>query len=66
VARAELLHNGDAPGQLTVRVRNPSTSTTSSAPTHVLVSSRTFSGGEDLCYTLQALGRAELIGETTA
>ena len=32
---------------------------------YVLVSSRTFSGGEDLCYTLQALGRAELIGETT-
>ena len=27
--------------------------------------SRTFSGGEDFCYTLQALGRAELIGETT-
>jgi hypothetical protein len=34
-------------------------------PVYVLVSSRTFSGGEDLCYTLQALGRAELIGETT-
>ena len=34
-------------------------------PVYVLVSSRTFSGGEDFCYTLQALGRAELIGETT-
>jgi hypothetical protein len=34
-------------------------------PVYVLTSSRTFSGGEDLCYTLQALGRAELIGETT-
>jgi len=34
-------------------------------PVYVLISSRTFSGGEDLCYTLQALGRAELIGETT-
>ena len=32
---------------------------------YVLTSSRTFSGGEDLCYTLQALGRAEVIGETT-
>lgn len=34
-------------------------------PVYVLASSRTFSGGEDLCYTLQALGRAEVIGETT-
>jgi hypothetical protein len=34
-------------------------------PVYALTSSRTFSGGEDLCYTLQALGRAELIGETT-
>jgi C-terminal processing protease CtpA/Prc len=34
-------------------------------PVYVLTSSRTFSGGEDLCYTLQALGRAEVIGETT-
>jgi C-terminal processing protease CtpA/Prc len=31
----------------------------------VLTSSHTFSGGEELCYNLQALGRAELIGETT-
>ena len=34
-------------------------------PVYVLTSSRTFSGGEDLGYTLQALGRAEVIGETT-
>jgi C-terminal processing protease CtpA/Prc len=34
-------------------------------PVYVLTSRRTFSGGEDFCYTLQALGRAELIGETT-
>ena len=34
-------------------------------PVYVLTSSHTFSGGEDFCYTLQALGRAELIGETT-
>jgi hypothetical protein len=34
-------------------------------PVYVLTSSRTFSGGEELCYNLQALGRAELIGETT-
>jgi C-terminal processing protease CtpA/Prc len=32
---------------------------------YVLTSARTFSGGDDFCYTLQALGRAELIGETT-
>jgi C-terminal processing protease CtpA/Prc len=34
-------------------------------PVYVLTSSRTFSGGEDFCYTLQALGRAKVIGETT-
>jgi hypothetical protein len=34
-------------------------------PVYVLTSSRTFSGGEDFGYTLQALGRAEVIGEVT-
>ena len=34
-------------------------------PVYLLTSERTFSGGEDLCYTLQALGRAQVIGETT-
>jgi hypothetical protein len=34
-------------------------------PVYVLTSSHTFSGGEDFCYTLQALGRAQVIGETT-
>jgi Peptidase family S41/N-terminal domain of Peptidase_S41 in eukaryotic IRBP len=34
-------------------------------PVYVLTSHRTFSGGEELCYNLQALERAELIGETT-
>jgi C-terminal processing protease CtpA/Prc len=34
-------------------------------PVYVLTSHRTFSGGEDFCYTLQAQGRAEVIGETT-
>jgi len=34
-------------------------------PVYVLTSRHTFSGGEELCYNLQALGRAELIGETT-
>jgi len=34
-------------------------------PVYVLTSRQTFSGGEDLCYTLQALKRAEIIGETT-
>jgi hypothetical protein len=34
-------------------------------PVYVLTSHRTFSGGEGLCYTLQAIKRAEIIGETT-
>ena len=34
-------------------------------PVYVLTSSGTFSGGEDFAYTLQAQGRAEVIGETT-
>jgi hypothetical protein len=35
------------------------------AGTYALSSAETFSGGEDFCYTLQAQGRAEVIGETT-
>ena len=34
-------------------------------PVYLLTSHDTFSGGEDLCYTLQAQGRAQVIGETT-
>ncbi|HTT51025.1 MAG TPA: S41 family peptidase [Streptosporangiaceae bacterium] len=34
-------------------------------PVYVLTSSRTFSGGEDFGYSLQALGRAEVVGEAT-
>jgi Peptidase family S41/N-terminal domain of Peptidase_S41 in eukaryotic IRBP len=34
-------------------------------PVYLLTSRETFSGGEDFCYTLQAQGRAELIGDTT-
>jgi Peptidase family S41/N-terminal domain of Peptidase_S41 in eukaryotic IRBP len=34
-------------------------------PVYVLTSTETFSGGEDFAYTLQAQGRAEVIGETT-
>lgn len=35
-------------------------------PVHVLTSAGTFSGGEDVAYTLQALGRATVVGERTA
>jgi C-terminal processing protease CtpA/Prc len=31
----------------------------------VLISAFTFSGGEEFCYNLKALGRATLVGETT-
>jgi C-terminal processing protease CtpA/Prc len=34
-------------------------------PVYVLTSSRTFSGGEELAYDLQALHRAQVVGETT-
>ncbi|WP_336317785.1 S41 family peptidase [Streptomyces lavendofoliae] len=34
-------------------------------PVHVLTSALTFSGGEDVAYTLQAHGRATVYGETT-
>ncbi|ARF58940.1 S41 family peptidase [Streptomyces gilvosporeus] len=34
-------------------------------PVYVLTSAATFSGGEDVAYTLQAHGRAVIIGETT-
>jgi C-terminal processing protease CtpA/Prc len=34
-------------------------------PVRVLVSGQTFSGGEDLAYTLQQSGRATVVGETT-
>src|SRR3954468_22236888 len=34
-------------------------------PVDVLTSARTFSGGEELAYDLQALGRARVVGETT-
>ena len=34
-------------------------------PVYLLTSRETFSGGEDFCYTLQAQGRAQVIGETT-
>ncbi|WP_285662164.1 S41 family peptidase [Actinorhabdospora filicis] len=36
------------------------------APLWVLTSAKTFSGGEDAAYTLQSLGRARVVGETTA
>jgi C-terminal processing protease CtpA/Prc len=34
-------------------------------PIHVLTSGETFSGGEELAFDLQALGRATVVGETT-
>lgn len=34
-------------------------------PVHILTSGDTFSGGEDVAYTLQAQGRAVVVGETT-
>ncbi|WP_433064837.1 S41 family peptidase [Dactylosporangium sp. CS-033363] len=34
-------------------------------PVYLLTSASTFSGGEEICYNLQAQGRAVLVGETT-
>ncbi|MFI5909893.1 S41 family peptidase [Dactylosporangium sp. NPDC051541] len=34
-------------------------------PVYLLTSEATFSGGEEICYNLQAQGRAVLVGETT-
>ncbi|MFI5937627.1 S41 family peptidase [Actinoplanes sp. NPDC051494] len=34
-------------------------------PVYVLTSGSTFSGGEEICYVLQAHGRATVVGETT-
>lgn len=36
-----------------------------SKPLYVLTSAQTFSGGEELVYDLQQLGRAQVVGETT-
>jgi hypothetical protein len=44
----------------------PGTRFGAAKPVFVLTSARTFSGGEDLAYTLQAHQRATVIGETTA
>lgn len=44
----------------------PGTRFGAAKPVYVLTSGRTFSGGEDLAYTLQAHRRATVIGETTA
>jgi C-terminal processing protease CtpA/Prc len=44
----------------------PGTRFGATKPVFVLTSARTFSGGEDLAYTLQAHQRATVIGETTA
>src|SRR4029079_3846467 len=36
-----------------------------SVPVYVLTSKYTFSGGEDFAYSVQALGRAKIVGEVT-
>lgn len=43
----------------------PGTRFGGSNPLYVLTSGRTFSGGEELAYELQQLGRAVIVGETT-
>jgi C-terminal processing protease CtpA/Prc len=35
-------------------------------PVYILTSKKTFSGGEDLAYSLQAIKRAQVVGEQTA
>jgi hypothetical protein len=54
-------------GSVTASYTTPSVSPKLPAgvPVVVLTSARTFSGGEELAYDLQALGRATIIGETT-
>lgn len=47
-------------------VSDPSVGHHFAGPVAILTSRRTFSGAEDLAYVLQALGRATVVGETTA
>ncbi|MEP9361350.1 S41 family peptidase [Nocardioides sp. CN2-186] len=54
-------------GRVVVSSTTPSVSpkVPADVPVVVLTSAQTFSGGEELAYDLQALGRARVIGETT-
>ena len=48
------------------RVPTPDRGTDTTRPVYALTSKRTFSAGEGLPFLLQALGRAEVVGERTA
>lgn len=60
----DLLHRD---GTVTSSWTTPSASprVPADVPITVLTSTRTFSGGEELAYDLQSLGRARVVGETT-
>jgi len=61
----DVVERGDRVRQWWTQTVVPGTRLASGTPLFVATSARTFSGGEQLAYDLQQLGRATIVGETT-
>lgn len=61
----DFLARGEIVGQNRIASDRPGWHLPEQAPVAVLISTRTFSGGEALAYDLKAYGRAVLLGETS-